>query len=318
MQRPRSSVFFLGLLAGAVGLTGLIACSSDDDDTSDEMTPSNRNSDSGSSVPPDSGTPSSPDACTGPALPPVTDYGARGPFEVTRVDNTGPSNQYTMFRPTALGENGFKHPPTSWGNGVTTTPDLYVELLSTVASHGFVVIASNSTSMTAELVRQGLDWLIEQNATPGDLEGTLAVECGVTIGYSMGGGSAVGAGTHPNVVATVSLHGLMGPANDLSGPLLLVTSTDDGFVTKQQFVEPTYAVSNTVPTIMATLERPDAPSFNGHLIPLNDAGPERAPLVAWLRYWVYGDEGAKSWFFGDDCVLCMSPWTEIQRKNYDW
>jgi len=261
--------------------------------------------------------PISGDACTPPPSGAVTDYGERGPFDVMQVANTGPSGQYTMFRPTTLGADGFLHPPVSWGNGVGTTPDLYVELLSTVASHGFVVIASNSTSMTAELVRQGLDWLIEQNAS-GELAGKLAVDCAATIGYSMGGGSAVGAGSHPAVKAVVSLHGLQDAAENVSGPLLLVTSDNDGFVTKAMFVAPTYMRSASVPTIMATFETGLAADFSGHLIPLGDAGDERAPMVAWLRYWIYGDQGPKDFFFGADCTLCKAPWMDIQRKNNTW
>jgi hypothetical protein len=255
--------------------------------------------------------------CTGPALS-VTDYGARGPFAVSVVNETGPGNQYTMFRPTTLGENGFLHPPATWGNGITTTPANYVELLSTVASHGFVVIGSNSTNVTAALMTQGLDWLIQQGSVQGEFQGMLATECAVTIGYSLGGGAAVGSGNHPNVITTVSFHGLQGPAENLSGPLLLLTSTSDSFVTKAQFVQPTYDRSTNVPTLMATLNVAEAPSFAGHLIPLNDAGEERAPAVAWLRYWVYGDQAARGYFYGASCTLCDSPWTDIQRKNDAW
>jgi hypothetical protein len=254
-------------------------------------------------------------ACTGPALAPVTDYGAKGPFDTMTVSNTGPSGAFTMFRPRELGANGFMHPPATWGNGVSTTPDLYTDLLNTVASHGFVVIASNSTGVTAQDVRSGLEWLIMQNDA-GDLQGKLAVKCAAAIGYSMGGGAAVGAAAHPNVIATVSLHGLQGAASQLNGPLLLITSTNDGFVTKAQFVKPTFDGSSKVPTIMATLNVPGAtPDFNGHLIPLGDAGDERAPLIAWLRLFVYGDEAAKPWFYGSDCTLCKDPWTDIQKKN---
>jgi hypothetical protein len=255
--------------------------------------------------------------CTGPALP-VSDYGARGPFAVSMVENMGPGNQYTMFRPTTLGENGFRHPPTAWGNGILTTPAAYVELLSTIASHGFVVIGSNSTNVTAQLMTQGLDWLIQQNSAAGEFQGMLATECAVTIGYSLGGGAAVTSGNHPSVITTVSFHGLQGPAENLSGPLLLLTSTNDGFVTKSGYAQPTYNRSTKVPTLMATLNVPEPPSNNGHLIPLNDAGQERAPAVAWLRYFVYDDPRARNYFFGADCVLCVSPWTDIQRKNHAW
>jgi hypothetical protein len=294
----------------ALALGALCCCSSDGDD-------GDTGGSGGSGASGGAGGGSS-TACTGPALPPVNDYGARGPFDVQVLNNTGPNSQYTMFRPATLGDNGFKHPPTTWGNGISTTPSLYTELLSTIASHGFVVIGSNSTNVNAQLMTQGLDWLIQQNSEPGEFQGKLATECAVTIGYSLGGGAAVGSGNHPNVITTVSFHGLQGPAENLSGPLLLITSTNDGFVTKSEYVQPTYDRSSTVPTLMATLEVAGAPSFNGHLIPLGDAGEERAPAVAWLRYWVYGDQGARNYFYGSACVLCGSPWIDIQRKNAEW
>jgi hypothetical protein len=288
-------------VAGRLGMalaTVSIACSSESD-------PGQGPADGGSA----------PGSCTGSALPLVNDYGARGPYEVTVVNDTGPTGQYTMFRPTSLGDAGFKHPPATWGNGILTTPSAYAELLSTVASHGFVVIASNSTMVNALLMTEGLDWLISQNDVPGEFQGKLAVDCAITIGYSLGGAGAVNAGSHPNVVTTVSFHGLQGEAESLSGPLFLLTSTNDGFVTKAQFVQPCYDRSTTVPTVMATLEVAEAPSNIGHLIPLNDAREERAPAIAWLRHWVYGDQAARRYFYASDCTLCSSPWTDIQRKN---
>ncbi len=245
----------------------------------------------------------------GQALPPVSDYGARGPFETRTVESTGPGGQFTMFRPEALGENGFLHPPATWGNGITTRPSQYTALLSTIASHGFVVIASNSTTVTARNMTEGLDWLLSQNASPGELQGTLDPQRAVSIGYSLGGGAAVDAGSHPNVVTTVSFHGLTGNSAALRGPLLLFTGTQDDFVSAERFVDPTFNRS-TVPTFYTSL------TGAGHLQPLGDAGDERAPTIAWLRMWVYGDEGAREFFYGDDCVLCSSPWTDTQTKNW--
>jgi hypothetical protein len=259
-------------------------------------------------------------SCTGMGLPATTDYGALGPFTTVRIDDTGPGGQYTMFRPESPGgANGFLHPPITWGNGIFTTPNAYVALLTTFASHGFVVIASNSTNVNASLMTAGLDWLLAQNTAGGELHGKLATDCAATVGYSLGGGAAIGSGTHPSVVTTVSFHGLQGAAESLHGPLFLLTSTTDGFVTKEGYTVPTYNRSTVVPTLMATLEVPgEPPSNEGHLIPLNDAGEERAPAVAWLRYWVYDDQGARHYFFGNDCVLCQTPWVDLRRKNYDW
>jgi hypothetical protein len=269
----------------------------------------------------------------GPGMPPpgpaITDYGVMGPFQTVTADGSGPDGMYTMIRPTNVGDNGFRHPIATWGNGITTTPSLYPVLLSTIASHGFVIIASDNSNVTPELMTTGLDWLIKQNEPGGMFEGKLDVKRAVTIGYSLGGGAAVNSGNHPAVVATVSFHGLPGASGSLHGPLLLFTTPADGFVTKDDYVKPCYDASSTVPTIMATLSIPgytpgpnggtaSNSDFNGHLYPLNDAGDERAPAIAWLRLWVYGDDGAKKYFYGSDCVLCKDPWLDIQRKNAAW
>jgi hypothetical protein len=242
-------------------------------------------------------------------LPPIDDYGAMGPFTTMIANSTGPDGTYTIFRPNELGKDGFLHPPTTWGNGITTTPAQYTALLSTIASHGFAIIASNSSNVTADLMTKGLDWLIAQNEVDGDFKGKLDVERAVSIGYSLGGGAAVGAGSHEKVVVTVSMHGLTGASNELHGPLLLFTSTGDTFVSAAQFVDPTFNMSR-VQTFYGTL------TGGSHLNPLGDAGDERAPMIAWLRLWVYGDEGAKKYFYGDDCTLCKAPWVMPQRKNW--
>jgi hypothetical protein len=225
------------------------------------------------------------------------------------VNGTGPGGQYTMIRPTILGANGIRHPPATWGNGITTTPAFYPGLLNAIASQGFIVIASNSPNVTDALMTTGLDWLIAQNGTAGELQGMLATTCAVSIGYSLGGGAAVTAGRHPSVVTTVSFHGLQGTAEMLHGPLLLITSTGDTFVSAAEYVTPTYNRS-TVQTFYATL------TGGSHLTPIGDAAEERAPAIAWLRLWVYNDQAARRYFDGADCILCKAPWTNPQRKHW--
>jgi hypothetical protein len=248
----------------------------------------------------------------GQTLPAVTDYGAMGPFPTTTVNNTGPDGMFTVIRPKTLGDNGFKHPPTTWGNGITTTPSLYPGLLNGIASHGFVIVASNSSSVTAQMMTAGLDWLVQQNDKAGDYQGKLDTKCLISIGYSLGGGAAVTTGGHADVIATVSFHGLTGAAGALHGPLLLFTSTMDDFVSAAGFVDPTFKMSS-VQTFYATLT---GAGDGGHLTPIGDAGVERAPAIAWLRLWAYGDQGARKYFDGADCLLCKTPWGNPQRKNW--
>jgi hypothetical protein len=233
--------------------------------------------------------------------------------------------EYTIYRPTTLGSNGFKHPVATWGNGITTDPSFYPGLLGAVASHGFVVIASNSSSVTTQLMTAGLDWMLDQNNKTGEYQGKLNPTCLVTFGYSLGGGASVGAGAHANVVATASMHGVTGASNTLHGPLLLLTAETDTFVVPATFVTPTFNAS-IVQTFYGTLGKAADASNEGHLIPVDGALSlitagtanlaERAAVVAWLRLWVYGDQGAKRYFYGDDCVLCKDPWVMPQRKNW--
>jgi hypothetical protein len=301
MKFPRALFSMVTLIA----LGASCACSSKDDDAA-----ANQPARDSGSKPPE-----------GPcgSLPAVDDYSAPGPFaETVTTTGSGPDGNYTLVAPAALGENGFKHPLITWGNGITTNPTFYTGLLGGIASHGFVIIASDSTAVNAGLMTTGLDWLIQQNDAGGLFEGKLNTSCLATVGYSLGGGGAVQAGNHADVLATVAFHSLRADAANLNGPLLLITSTADGFVTKEGNAVPTFNSSTKVPTVMATWD-PGAPKDNvGHLTPLGDAGVERAPAIAWLRHWIYGDTGAKQYFYGAECTLCVAPWVDIQRKNADW
>jgi hypothetical protein len=241
-------------------------------------------------------------------LPPVTDYSKPGPFAPTMVVNsTGPDGMYTIYRPTTLGANGFKHPPLTWGNGITTTPAQYPTLLSTVASHGFVVIASNSSSVTSQLMTTGLDWLIAQDAAAGPFQGKLDTNRAVSMGYSLGGGAALTTGAHKSVITTIAMHPAPG-GGALHGPVLLYTGTMD------TVVAPSLVTSSynglQVPAFYATLDGAT------HFEPVGTGGRELAPSIAWLRLWVFNDEGAKSFFYGADCTLCVMPWTK--QTNAKW
>ena len=252
----------------------------------------------------------------GETLPAVTDYSKSGPFATTTVDNTGPDGGYTVVQPTTLGQNGFKHPVATWGNGITTTPSYYPTLLNLIASNGIVVVASNSSSVTSDDMTGGLDWMIQQNAASGAYQGNLDTSCLVAIGYSLGGGGAVGAGAHPNIVTTVSFHGVTGNSAALKTPLLLFTSTTDTFVTPSGFVTPTYNAS-AVQTFYATLTDAGDPSNLGHLLPvsiLDPTDPEYAPAMAWLRLWVYGDQGGRDYFWGSSALLCQAPDWQCQSQ----
>ena len=249
----------------------------------------------------------------GSVLPPITDYSAKGPFKTIVEKNVGPNNGYTVFRPDPLGENGFLHAPIVFGPGIGQTVQPHTEMLTNFASHGFIVVgtpvlnegpggANNLKTMQA-----GLDWIVKQNTTAGIYQGKLWADHCVSMGYSVGGTSAVQMGGAAAVFTVVSIHGHKAEAA-LHGPMLQTTGTKDnvGMPLQQQ----TYDLSK-VQTFLATLTGAD----HGY-IGTKGGGEERKAIVAWMRFWIYNDTGAKNFFYGDDCVLCKAPWENPQRKNW--
>lgn len=253
----------------------------------------------------------------GETLPPLSDYTQSGPYTAMTIDNTGPDGGYTVVQPTTLGANGFKHPIASWGNGITTTPATYPTLLNLIASHGVVVVASNSSSVTEADMAGGLQWMVEQNTASGQYQGKLDTSCLVSIGYSLGGGGAVDQGADPsvnaNIVTTIAFHPAGGNGAGLKAPLLLMTSVDDTICVPATFVTPVYEASN-VQTFYQTLQDAGDPSNLGHIIVVSPADPEYAPAMAWLRLWVYGDTGGMDYFWGSNAKSCQLPDFQCQSK----
>jgi len=251
----------------------------------------------------------------GSRLPPITDYSAMGPFAVTSTQNTGPGGKYTIYRPTTLGQDGFLHPPISFGPGIGMEAfDANLKgLLTGIASHGFVIIGTRLDGGPGDAgnrmkMLDGLNWIIQQNDVAGTFQGKLDVKHAISMGYSVGGTSAVEIGGHEAVVTTVSIHGHTAKAA-LHGPLLQTSATGDtvGLPLQQM----TYEMSQ-VQTFLGIIQGGD----HGY-IQQNNGGAERPAIIAWLRYWVYGDTGGKKYFYGDDAVMCKSPWTTTcQRKNW--
>jgi dienelactone hydrolase len=248
------------------------------------------------------------------ALPPITDYAQPGPFATTMEASSGPGGKYTIFRPDPLGADGFVHSPLIFGPGIITTPAQYRTLLTHLASHGFVTICANSLTGGPNAVgnltamREGLEWLIAQNEAAGMFQGKLAVDRAVTMGYSIGATASTQLSSHEAILTTISIHG-HNTSGDPHGPILLLTGTSDVIADNRT----TLATLAEAPAMLAALPI-------GHLEVLGElsaTGRYVAPITAWLRYWVNGDDAAKSFFWGASCEMCGSPWIEPET-NAAW
>lgn len=248
-------------------------------------------------------------------LPSVTDYSADGPYATIVETNVGPGNAYTIIRPQTLGTNGFRHAPLIYGHGINGQVSGFTTFLRSVASHGFVIIARNvltggpNNAGNTSAMLDGLNWILAQDTTAGSIfQGKLATERAAAMGYSVGGTAAVDIGGHPSLRTVVSIHGHISTAA-LNATLLQTSGTRDNIGLPMQQETFTNSVTQT---FLATVTNAD----HGY-IQNGNGGVQRAAIIAWLRFWIYNDQGAKRYFYGPDCVMCTPPWENPQRKNWD-
>ena len=160
--------------SGSVGPSGDAASAGDD-----AGTPST--SDDASSQPSRDASNGSADGAASCAMtfPAVTDFGAKGPFDVAidcsppttiTADGTG----CAIYHPTTMGKNGLKHPVIVWGNGTAAPAECnadahvfgeYDYLFNQWASQGFIVAVANtdSTGSGTDML-DCLNWVEQQNS----------------------------------------------------------------------------------------------------------------------------------------------------------
>lgn len=108
-----------------------------------------------------------------PTKPIELKYYANGPWTVTVAlglrccDSAG--NKFDFYYPTNLGQNGFKHPILTWGNGTSSTSVNYSYFLKHMASWGFVVIATQDQNAgVGQTILDGANYLITAEGNSAD------------------------------------------------------------------------------------------------------------------------------------------------------
>lgn len=262
---------------------------------------------------PDAGMPPQlPDTGTFPA---VTDLQANGPFTGKQLTNTGPGNGYTVYLPTELGQDGRKHPLIGWMSGGSTAPSWYT-LLPHLATHGFVVVASNTVpAIGAEIelgkeIIAGIDWALAENGRAGsELNGKLDASKIASMGYSMGGLATTTIADDPRLTTTVHISGgnmVIERIQKLHAPAAFICGEND------------IAQANCA----TDFEAADTPVFYGTFMGGDHLGVLFAPhgdrirgaVTGWLRWQLMADQTRKAMFVGNDCTLCKDAnWTVKQK-----
>jgi hypothetical protein len=246
----------------------------------------------------------------------IDDLTDDGSFTAVTETSTGPGNGYNVYYPEELGRDGVKHPVLTWGNGATTTPDSY-PLLPTLASQGFVVIAARSSFVNGAMLKDGLDWMLEQNGVAGsEFEGMLDPERVASLGYSLGSLATFEIGTDPRLKTTVHISGgIMGGGDESQATAIDVPTAY--FCDKDQTgpnCDSDFAVVDDNPTFYAR-----SPG-HVHVDYMFDAAfidQTNAAVIGWLRWQLMNDQTMAVMFEGADCTLCTDPAWEVQKKNMD-
>jgi predicted dienelactone hydrolase len=249
-------------------------------------------------------------------FPPVTSFAARGPFATTQQT----LGACTVHRPTTLGQGGVTHPVVLWGNGTGATPSSYSELLSHLASHGFIVAAANTSNAgNGSQMLTCLTNVTNANATPGSVffQRVDTARIGAS-GHSQGGAGTIMAGRDARVRTTAPVQPYLGfipgggrfsntSIGQQRGPMLLLSGSADTIATPSVHQQPVF---NGINQHVFWATRTGATHFET----VGDAGDFRSPLTAWFRAELMDDAQARA-VFEAPCTLCSTAGWTIRQDN---
>ena len=238
-----------------------------------------------------------------------------GPYKV----ESGPafnSPGHVVFRPADLAPFPGRDtlPVMVWGNGgCAINSTRYAGFLTTIASYGFVVMATAAQPgaaagrATSDNLRAAIAWAeAEQTRNESPLKGKMALDRLSVMGQSCGGFMALELGADPRV-DTIGVFN-SGAQEDaaatvarLHGPVLLINGHERDFLMASS--EATFDAIKNLPAFYGA--RKNA----GHTATVDHPGGGEWANVAssWLRWQFKGDKEAGRMFTGKDCRLCTDP-----------
>jgi hypothetical protein len=244
---------------------------------------------------------------TGPKLKPTTSVSMDGPY-MPMVQQDVDGGAGWLFRPATLGEGGVVHPILVWGCGSGSTPSSYMFHLSRLASHGFVIYAADSSSVTGAMLTAGLDWLFAENEGSGDLAGKLDLGNVAVGGHSLGSLSTYDIASDPRITNTIHVDGGTFDATGgakLKKPAVFICGED----------------STGAPNCEADYEDANVPIFYTRIMGLTGlqghimAAREGMDLwVAWMRWQMIDEQERRKDFLDPMCTFCTGKWISKQKN----
>jgi dienelactone hydrolase len=256
-----------------------------------------------------------------------------GPYKVMSEPAFG-SPGHVVFRPADLSAFPAKDtlPVMSWGNGgCAINSTRYGGFLSTIASHGFLVIATAAKEgekprqSNADDLSAALNWAEAESKRDGSpLKGKIATDKMAVMGQSCGGFLSVALGVEPRVKTIGVFNSGVQPANPnapgrggattdslakLHGPVLFINGHERDFMMATSLAN--FEAINHLPVFYG------ARHGAGHTATVDHPGGGEFANVAsnWLRWQFKNDKAAAKMFVGKDCELCKnSNWDTKSKK----
>src|SRR5688572_25947126 len=244
-----------------------------------------------------------------------------GPYKI----ESGPafnSPGHVVYRPADLAPFPGRDtlPLMVWGNGgCAINSNRYAGFLTTIASHGFVVMATAAqpgvNRATADHLRAAIAWAETENArADSPLKGMIGLDRIAIMGQSCGGFMALELGADP-VVDTIGgfnsgAQGVVaGTVAKLPGPVLLINGHERDFA--MAWSDATFDAITKLPAFYGA--RRNA----GHTATVDHPGGGEFANVAsnWLRWQFKSDKQAAKMFVGKDCSLCTNANWETASKR---
>jgi dienelactone hydrolase len=209
-----------------------------------------------------------------------------------------------------------------WGNGgCAINSTRYAGFLTTIASHGFVVLATAAEPgaargrATADNLRAAIDWAETENRRAGSpLNGKIATDRVAVMGQSCGGFLSLELGADPRVdTIGVFNSGAQGDRIKalaaLHGPVLLINGHERDFLMAAS--EATFEAIDNLPVFYGA--RHNA----GHTATVDHPGGGEFANVAsnWIRWQFKGDREAARMFVGKDCGLCANETWDTRARR---
>jgi hypothetical protein len=246
-----------------------------------------------------------------------------GPYPVAAEPAFGAGGLLT-FRPANLERFPKRDtlPVLVWGNGgCAVDSPRYAGFLSTIASHGFLVITTAGAApegaprrqATAADLKAAIDWAQQENMRPGSpLNGKIETRRVAVMGQSCGGMLSITLGADPRV-STIGVFNAGVQGSDalaaLHGPVLFINGGERDFMMARS--KATYDAIAALPAFYGSRHGAGHTATAFH-----PGGGEFANVATnWVLWQFKGDTKARAMFVGARCGLCTNSNWDVDSKR---